>query len=238
MIKFFRNIRRNLLLENRTSKYLLYALGEIILVVIGILIALAINNQQEQRILQQKEQTYLNGLLDEFQTSKLKLTELIKVNQQNYLGAKKILEYVSKPETLENEQVLSKLFFRSFSNDIAFNPNNSLLMEMINSGSLKDISNNELRRRLTTWLATLDDISSQEKGLDIERTQVLNLFRTNENSIRTILDHSNPNSELNLPPRQNPMSNLDILHSVAFENNLLMFYLTSYGTEKSHYIRS
>jgi hypothetical protein len=44
MIKLFRNIRKNLLSEGKTSKYLKYALGEIILVVIGILIALQINN--------------------------------------------------------------------------------------------------------------------------------------------------------------------------------------------------
>ena len=47
MIKFFRHIRQKLLTENKVSKYLLYAIGEIILVVIGILIALQINNWNE-----------------------------------------------------------------------------------------------------------------------------------------------------------------------------------------------
>jgi hypothetical protein len=49
MIKFFRKIRQNLLMENKTGKYIKYAIGEIVLVVIGILIALAINNQNENR---------------------------------------------------------------------------------------------------------------------------------------------------------------------------------------------
>ena len=49
MIKFFRKIRQKLLTENKVSKYLLYAIGEIILVVIGILIALSINNWNENR---------------------------------------------------------------------------------------------------------------------------------------------------------------------------------------------
>lgn len=62
MIKFFRKIRQKLLDENRFSKYLLYALGEIILVVIGILIALQINNWNEQRKLQQIEKQLLNEL--------------------------------------------------------------------------------------------------------------------------------------------------------------------------------
>lgn len=50
MIKFFRHIRQNLIMENKTSKYFKYAIGEIILVVIGILIALQINNWNENRL--------------------------------------------------------------------------------------------------------------------------------------------------------------------------------------------
>ena len=49
MIKFFRKIRQNLLMENKTGKYLKYAIGEIVLVVIGILIALQINNWNEEK---------------------------------------------------------------------------------------------------------------------------------------------------------------------------------------------
>ncbi|MET6991789.1 hypothetical protein ABXZ36_14155 [Sediminicola arcticus] len=48
MIKLFRRIRQNLLTENKFNKYLLYAIGEIVLVVIGILIALQINNLNEE----------------------------------------------------------------------------------------------------------------------------------------------------------------------------------------------
>jgi hypothetical protein len=44
MIKFFRHIRRSLLEQNKMGKYFKYAIGEILLVVIGILIALSINN--------------------------------------------------------------------------------------------------------------------------------------------------------------------------------------------------
>ena len=49
MIKFFRKIRENLLMENKTGKYFKYAIGEIVLVVIGILIALQINNWNEHQ---------------------------------------------------------------------------------------------------------------------------------------------------------------------------------------------
>ncbi len=49
MIKFFRNIRRKLATENKVASYLRYAIGEVILVVVGILIALQVNNWNEER---------------------------------------------------------------------------------------------------------------------------------------------------------------------------------------------
>ena len=55
MIKFFRHIRRSLIQKNQMGKYFKYAIGEILLVVIGILIALQINNWNEDRKLKKEE---------------------------------------------------------------------------------------------------------------------------------------------------------------------------------------
>src|SRR5210317_1676767 len=82
MIKFFRKIRQNLLTENKFSKYLLYALGEIFLVVIGILIALSINNWNEGRINKIKEQEYLEGIKTDLQ-SDLKYIDLLLPNYKS-----------------------------------------------------------------------------------------------------------------------------------------------------------
>jgi len=65
MIKLFRNIRQTLIMENKTSKYLKYAIGEIVLVVIGILIALQINNWNENN----KQLSNEKQLLQEMQLS-------------------------------------------------------------------------------------------------------------------------------------------------------------------------
>ena len=73
MIKFFRKIRQRLLTENKFSKYFLYAIGEIILVVIGILIALAINNKNKESETKIKEHKYLTGIKSDLN---LNLTEL------------------------------------------------------------------------------------------------------------------------------------------------------------------
>lgn len=76
MIKFFRKIRQNLIMENKTSKYFKYAIGEILLVVIGILIALQINNWNEG----QKSKTYENKILKEIRASLTKDLEHTKTN--------------------------------------------------------------------------------------------------------------------------------------------------------------
>ncbi len=65
MIKFFRKIRQNLLSEGKSGKYLKYAIGEIILVVIGILIALGINNWNENRKKVKIEIQYVNNLIQD-----------------------------------------------------------------------------------------------------------------------------------------------------------------------------
>ena len=65
MIKFFRNFRRRLLSDNKISKYLVYAIGEIFLVVVGILIALQVNNWNIQRKTELKADELSENLLEE-----------------------------------------------------------------------------------------------------------------------------------------------------------------------------
>lgn len=236
MIKIFRKIRQEMLSDNKFSKYLFYAIGEIILVVIGILIALAINNNNQSRVIKANEQTYLKGLKEEFQTSKFKLNELMEVNKSNYNGAKQILEFTFSENDPPAELKFSELLFNTFSSDIFFNPNNSLLNEMINSGSLKDISNAVLRIKLTNWISNLEDINQQERELGVQREKILDLFRTNEHSLRIIFENAGVMGQLGLSERKNEFGNLKLLNSLKFENNLLMFILTSYATEKAHYV--
>src|SRR6056297_2397045 len=71
MIKFLRKIRQNLLMENKTTKYLKYAIGEILLVVIGILIALQINNWNEQKNTDLKIGEYYAQLLDDLKSDQV-----------------------------------------------------------------------------------------------------------------------------------------------------------------------
>ncbi|WP_411767116.1 DUF6090 family protein [Winogradskyella sp. A3E31] len=90
MIKFFRNVRKRLLSEGKTSpndsvgragKYFKYAIGEIILVVIGILIALSINNWNEEKKLKKEEQKLIAAITKEIESNIEKLEEALSVNK-------------------------------------------------------------------------------------------------------------------------------------------------------------
>src|SRR6056297_654966 len=82
MIKFFRKIRKKLLTKNKFSKYLLYAIGEIVLVVIGILIALQINTWNEEQKNRFEEKNLLLELRTEFREKK----ESLEANKRRGAG--------------------------------------------------------------------------------------------------------------------------------------------------------
>jgi len=77
MIKFFRNIRQNMIKENKVSNYLLYAIGEIVLVVIGILIALQINNWNESKKLEVAEKEFFKGVKSDLLQDKTFMNQII-----------------------------------------------------------------------------------------------------------------------------------------------------------------
>src|SRR6056297_2485873 len=89
MIKFFRKIRQKMLSENKFSKYLIYAIGEIILVVIGILIALQINNWNENRLTKKKSFDFHIRLAEELET----IADRLEVDQNRAI---QLVEYIGK----------------------------------------------------------------------------------------------------------------------------------------------
>ncbi|WP_375324001.1 DUF6090 family protein [Flagellimonas sp. GZD32] len=98
MIKFFRKIRLRLLSENKFSKYLVYAVGEIILVVIGILIALQINNWNEKRKARIVEANFFEDVLQDLKKDqdRLEYYELFHTKRAEYLDT--LLTYVRNPQ--------------------------------------------------------------------------------------------------------------------------------------------
>jgi hypothetical protein len=160
MIKFFRKIRQKLLTENKVSKYLLYAIGEILLVVIGILIALQINNANESNKLRKQELHYLENLKTDLQLNIAELNEYIDVRNSRIESANRVLEYFEgKP--------LNDL------NDIAFHTTNiyiwqkftqhdNTFQELVNSGNLALISNDSIKNGLLNLQALYKKLKNEE----------------------------------------------------------------------------
>ena len=83
MIKFFRHIRRSLINENKMGKYFKYAIGEILLVVIGILIALQINNWNENKKANDKEHQVLTEIISDLEYTASDLDRVINKRTNN-----------------------------------------------------------------------------------------------------------------------------------------------------------
>ena len=235
MFRFFRKIRLKPFHENKVTRYILYGLGEIILIVIGILIAMEIGNWNEQRKIRQLEQVYLEGLRSEFGQNKTKLENLISVNRLNYEEARQISHFISEGE-FPDEKQLSKHLYNAFSYEISYNPNNSLLNEIISAGYLKYISNGVLRQELTSWESVIQGIHRQEASLRDQRENVIDIFRSGAGSMRTILEGAGVAvEEMGLVKSDKSISNVEVLRSREFENSLLPYILTGMATETSHY---
>ena len=96
MLKFFRNIRQKLLAEGKTSKYLKYAIGEIVLVNIGILIALQINNWNEARKEAVFEKKVITELLMDVKEDLLEMEDAFKELNESQRFGKQIIEAFRK----------------------------------------------------------------------------------------------------------------------------------------------
>ncbi len=99
MIKFFRKIRQKTLTENKFSNYLLYAVGEIVLVVIGILLALQINNWNENRKLKLKEVSSIKNLVEEIEFNNNVLQVVNKVDSTSLVYGKKMLALIKNKDS-------------------------------------------------------------------------------------------------------------------------------------------
>ncbi len=162
MIKFFRKTRQNLLMENKTGKYLKYAIGEIILVVIGILIALQINNWNEIQKKEKLKVSYKISLVNDLSLDILKLNELI---AKNY----------SELETLNNQQkrflgketpidTLIKIARTEFNPELntRFQYNRNTFNTLIATGNI-DLFDKDLNEMLMT-LISLQDLERENSN--------------------------------------------------------------------------
>jgi hypothetical protein len=144
MIKLFRKIRQNLLSEGKTGKYFKYAFGEIILVVIGILIALAISNWNSKRIQKNRNNQLLVKLskeLDQNIDRSIHMDSVKNGFQNRKISADSVLKILNKGITIEDLDFITSqpLYYTA-----TLNLNSNIFEELKNTGSLYAIGSDSL----------------------------------------------------------------------------------------------
>lgn len=146
MIKFFRRIRQKLIMESKVSKYLLYAIGEIVLVVIGILIALQINNWNEQRKERGREVEFLKGLKTDLLADKASLENVIAERDAKVKGSIALLKTVNLntyAEVFSADSTISTVHGWA-----EYVPQTNTFDELVSSGNLSIIKNDSIKSKL------------------------------------------------------------------------------------------
>ena len=150
MIRFFRRIRQQLINENNTGNYLKYAIGEIVLVVIGILIALQINNWNQNRKNSVAQIEMLSNLKEEFSKNQETLNNEIS-NHLFVATQTRALSELIGPEakgvkpSVFNAMILGMCYLPQYY------PSDGVINSIMASEQLSLIKNNELKYLITTW---------------------------------------------------------------------------------------
>ena len=147
MLKLFRKIRQELLEKGKVQQYLLYAIGEIFLVVIGILIALQINNWNENRKLKQEEVQMLSEIKLALASDLANvLPEGIKRNQEDMTSINVLLDFIETPSNYNDSL---KPHFRVLSRGIGFTPQTSTY-KILEVKGVDLISDTKLKKEILT----------------------------------------------------------------------------------------
>lgn len=171
MIKLFRNIRQNLIMENKTSKYLKYAIGEIVLVVIGILLALQINNWNQDRLATIEEHNIYKNLNTEFKTNKVLLQEDLNQNNNSLATGRILMDLIGSDENTLKTINLDSLIFQLFeSGGVDFSENT--ILELIQAGKMQFIQNDSIKNLIFDWTQKKANLVSSYN----QKQRVLNIF--------------------------------------------------------------
>jgi len=163
MINFFRKIRKKYANDNRPIKYVRYAIGEIVLVVIGILIALQINNWNQNRLNSKEEIILLNAISKKMETNLFQQSigvsryeNIINAAEQLIMVSSNSTVYPTSEEIYQNLNSITKRFLVGKSNTT------NIYDELITSGKFNLLKSKELRNELTAFNLNLQLLASYE----------------------------------------------------------------------------
>jgi len=171
--------------QNKTGKYLKYAIGEIMLVVIGILIALSINNWNENRKELLNETKILKTLNSEFKQNRSTLDSIL----TSLSSAENALSFVlknikPKPNINLSPRKLDSVLYQSFTNPY-WKRSEYTLRTLENSGKLSSLSNEVLKMKLYEWSLVSTAITDKDSDATTGFNYLLNYYKEN-GSIRNL----------------------------------------------------
>ena len=223
MIKFFRKIRRKMLSEGRAEKYLKYAIGEIVLVVIGILIALQINNWNENRKNRITEAGYYCRILEDLELNEKLIDETSKLATDKIELCKElILDLNNQPN--ERSEILNK-FVVALRQDV-FVPSNIAFEEITSSGQLKLLTDLKLKNRLIQHSAFLNNILNllqENRNEIISRMSDVGLVSDFGYQDIDYLNQELDKAHIDLLPKTNWTNDRNDPMFVKFQDNLVVF---------------
>jgi len=214
MIKFFRNIRQKLLKEGKTANYLKYAIGEIVLVVIGILIALQINNWNEGRKEVLKEKQLLNNLQGEFKDNLQDLDSIAIQVDEVILALEKVFDQFSPTHYNETRDSLNIWLSHALQSP-NWKPSEFLLNSLNNSGSIAELKNENLKLLLYKWSREQKEMFEVQQRTEKTGEEIIGYLKVN-GSLRNV--DIAANSTFKYRPSNLMISNVGLLSDPKFEN--------------------
>lgn len=192
MLKFFRKIRQGLFEKGKSQQYILYAFGEILLVVIGILIALQINTWNQNRINRSKEQQALKNIQTDLQAQMEELKRFIDYEQKMMNNGNHILFHFQKNNGFKQ---LDTIYYKinALGSRANMEPFNTTYLELNSSGALGLIQNDSLRFQLIEYYR---DLAGKTLAIEANNTSVNTDLINNQFFPLTIINFKKMTKEL------------------------------------------
>lgn len=159
MIKFFRKIRQNLLSEGKTGKYLKYALGEIVLVVIGILLALQLNEWNAHRKQLKLEKEYYCRLLDDVRLDEEQIQNLQQLAEERLVASNQAVRLLLQNNSKKIE-IASQISLSTKAIYSDFEPNNTAYQDLKSGSNLNIIGDKSIIKALNHYFNRVEELKS------------------------------------------------------------------------------
>jgi hypothetical protein len=225
MFFLLKNIRKKLMQNRKIGAYILYALGEIVLVVAGILIAVKIDAWNQRVENRKLEQNYLMLLKDEFQYNLKRTKVTMGLNTNTYDRGVILLGQTGPEKPRLSSARFDSLLTKTIIYEVQIRPKSKIIDELISSGKVRLIRNDTLRRQITGWPQTVDYVENIENGLAVLRKDVED-FVVERMNLRAAANNAFGDG-FGISKSRFENTNEKLLNSLEFESRLIRYVFTS-----------